>query len=260
MIAYSSYHLFSIIQYKLKKISYILFAFIAIISLNSCEDKVEALDTNYVTFGATAYSTGVDVGGSSTFEIPVFTANVTGSTRTIMVAVDPASNAAAGSYTVPTSVTIAAGENKATLSVVLTDTNLGIGVNKLTLNFGNEIGLSTGAATTISYIQNCTEVTATLAFNFDTYAEETGWSITDALGGVVASKAAASYTRNQGTATETIVLCAGRDYTLTVTDVYADGMDDGATLGSYTLTIGGTTKVSGGGAFGASEATAFDTK
>ena len=95
---------------------------------------------------------------------------------------------------------------------------------------------------------------------FDIYAEETGWAITDALGGVIASKAATAYTRNQGTATETIVLCAGRDYTLTVTDVYADGMDDGTSLGSYTLTIGGATKVTGGGAFGASEATAFDTK
>jgi hypothetical protein len=244
----------------MKKISYILFAFIAIIGLNSCEDKVEALDTNYVTFGAAAYSTGVDVGGSATFEIPVFTANVTGSDRTIMVSVDPASDAAAGSYTVPTSVTIPSGENKATLSVNLTDTNLGIGVNQLTLNFENEIGLSTGASTTISYIQNCTEVTATLDFKFDTYAEETGWSITDALGGVVASKAATSYTRSQGTATETIVLCAGRDYKLIVTDVYADGMDDGTILGSYTLTIGGTIKVSGGGAFGPSETTAFDTK
>ena len=36
-------------------------------------------------------------------------------------------------------------------------------------------------------------------------------------------------------------------------------MDDGDNIGSYTLTIGGVEKVSGGGAFGASESSSFDT-
>jgi hypothetical protein len=244
MIAYSSYHLFSIIQYKMKKISYILFAFIAIISLNSCEDKVEALDTNYVTFGAPEYSTGVNPGSSSTFDIPVFTANLTGSARTIMVEVDPTSNAAAGSYTVPTSVTIPAGENKATLSVILTDTNLGIGVNKLKLNFGNEIGLSTGAATTLSYIQNCTEVTATLNLSFDRWGSEVYWEIRDALNGVVASTSGYPDTGSGTTTTDSvaITLCAGRSYTFFAADTYGDGWG-----GNYTLTIGGVVKVSGDG-------------
>lgn len=244
----------------MKKFTYIIFALLTIITLNSCEDKVEALDTNYVTFGGDSYSTGVDVAGSASVVIPVFTANITGADRNFTLSADAASNAAAGSYTLPASVTIPGGTNSGSFTVVLSDTNLGIGVNNLVINFGNEMGLSTGGATTISYTQNCTDITATLAIDFDLYAEETGWRITDSLGGVVVAKAAGSYARGNGDVTETITLCAGRDYTLTFTDAFGDGMDDGATLGSYTLSIGGDPKVTGGGAFGASESTAFDTK
>jgi hypothetical protein len=36
-------------------------------------------------------------------------------------------------------------------------------------------------------------------------------------------------------------------------------MNDGTNLGSYTLTISGVVKATGGGSFGASESTDFDT-
>lgn len=243
----------------MKKILLILTVFTVLFSLNGCTEEVEAPQTNYITFGATTYSTGVDVGGSKTFDIPVYTANITGSDRAFEVTVLPTSTAAAGSYTVPTTVNIPAGTNKGTLSIVLTDTNLGIGVNALRLKFADVEGLSIGANTTLSYIQNCTEVTASLRLNFDFYASETGWRITDELGGVVASKAAGSYADGAAPATETITLCAGRNYTLTVTDAFSDGMNDGSKIGDYTLTIGGVVKVAGSGSFTASRSTAFNT-
>ncbi|WP_339884689.1 hypothetical protein [Polaribacter vadi] len=244
----------------MNKIKYLILA-LTVLIYTGCEDEVPTpQSTNYIAFGDSSYSTGIDIGGATSVAVPVFTANVSGSDRSFDVSVDPASNAAAGSYTVPSSIVIPANSNTANLTVALTDTNLGIGVNNLTLNFVAAESLSTGASTTISYIQNCTEVTLTLDIEFDLYAEETGWAITDALGGVVASKAAESYVRGNAPVTETIVLCAGREYTLTFTDVYSDGMDDGTNLGSYTLSLDGETKVTGGGAFGASEATAFDTK
>lgn len=244
----------------MNKIKYLILA-LTVLIYTACEDEVPTpQSTNYIAFGDSSYSTGVDVGGAASVVVPVYTANISGSDRSFDVSVDPSSNAAAGSYTVPSSIVIPANSNSANLTVALTDTNLGIGVNNLTLNFVAAESLSTGASTTISYIQNCTEVTATLDIEFDLYAEETGWSIKDALGGVIASKAAGAYARGNAPVTETITLCAGRDYTLTFTDAYSDGMNDGTNLGSYTLTIGGQTKVTGGGAFGASEATAFDTK
>ncbi len=243
----------------MKNIKLLLLAVVAVFTFNSCEEDMEIQNTNYVTFAQDSYSTGVDPGGSTTVNVPVYTATVSGAERSYSVSVDAASNAAAGSYTVPTSVTIPGGTNEGTLSVTLTDTNLGIGVNNLIINFTDVAGLSNGGSTTISYIQNCTEVTATLDITFDFYASETGWDIRDALGGVVASAAIGTYSNGASPLSLSITLCAGRDYTLTFYDDYGDGMDDGTTLGSYTLTIGGVVKATGGGSFGDSVTYAFDT-
>lgn len=236
----------------------ILIAFFAV--FNGCtEDGTEAPGTNYITFSKKSFSAGVDVGGSTTVEIPVYTANLSGSERSFEITIAPSSTAAAGSYTVPNSVIIPANENMGTISIALTDTNLGIGVNTLVLNFAIAEGLSNGGSTTLSYIQNCTEITATLDITFDGYGSETSWKVLDALGGVVASKPAGTYADGQATASESITLCSGRDYTFVIEDSFGDGLSFPAN-GSYTLTIGSTVKVSGGGDFGSSESTAFDTK
>ncbi|WP_456378429.1 hypothetical protein [Lutibacter sp.] len=242
----------------MKKIKLILLAVFTMVAFNSCEDTLEPSALDYIAFGTDTYSTGVDPGGSTTFDIPVYTGKVNSTATTYNVTVD-GSNAAAGSYDVPASVSIAAGTNEGVLTVSLSDVNLGIGVNKITIKFEDVAGAYHGEPTTLEYVQNCTEVTATLDFNFDYYSDETGWFISDSLGGVVASKDAGSYGQGVWTVSESIVLCAGRDYTLTVTDAWGDGMNDGTNLGSYTLTIGGVVKATGGGNFGASESNAFDT-
>jgi len=243
----------------MKKYIYLFLASVAIISFSSCEkDSTKALGTNFVSFETTSYSAGVDPGGSSTLDVNVYTTNKTGSDRTYNIIVD-GSAAAANSYSVPTSVTVPGGANKGTFTVALSDTNLGIGINSLVISFEGSTDFYNGAPMEFNYVQNCTEVTGTLDITFDFYAEETGWEITDSLGGVVASKPTGSYARGQTPVSENLTLCSGRDYTLTFTDAYADGMNDGTNLGSYTLTMGGTVKVTGGGAFGASESTAFDT-
>ncbi len=242
----------------MKKIIYLFIACLSFTFLQNCEDTYVPDSPAYVTFAKFAYSTGVDPGASTSYDIKVFTADVTGADRSFDLTVD-GSGAASGSYTVPASVTIPAGSNEATFTVALSDTNLGIGVNKILISFDHADGYSNSKATTLSYIQNCTEITGTLDFNFDYYSSETGWYITDALDGVVVEKAEGSYADGQWTASESITLCAGRDYTLHVTDYYSDGMNDGTNLGDYTLTIGGVVKVTGGGNFGAIESTAFDT-
>lgn len=246
---------------KMKNIKLLLLAALAVFTFNSCEeDTPTAQDTNYITFAKSTFSEGVDVGGSKTADIVLYSTLITGSDRTFDIIVDPTSTAAAGSYTVPSSVTIPSGTNEGVLSIVLTDTNLGIGVNSLKLSVGPQEGLSRGGTATLNYIQNCTEVTATLNFLFDFYSSETGWQIKDALGGVVASKDAGTYADGIGTASESITLCAGRDYTLTVTDAFGDGMNDGVITGDYSLVIGGVTKVAASGNFVTSQVNAFDTK
>lgn len=240
----------------MKKIIYLFVTLFSFTFLQNCEDTYVPDAAAYVTFAKLAYSTGVDPGGSTTVDITVFTADIAGSDRSFDLTAD-GTGAAAGSYSVPSSVTIPAGSNEGSFTVSLSDVDLGIGVNKVKISFVHEDGFSNSAGATVSYIQNCSEVTATLDFIFDFYSSETGWYITDALDGEVV--AGGGYADGIGTASESITLCAGRDYTLHVTDAYGDGMNDGANLGSYTLTIGGVVKVTGGGDFGAIESTAFDT-
>jgi hypothetical protein len=241
----------------MKKIAYILLILLSVVYLQSCEDTYLPPTLEYITFEKTVFSTGVDVGGATTVEIPVYTGNIISADRTFNIDVD-GSAAAAGSYTAPSSVTIPGGTNKGIISVSLTDTNLGIGVNKLKIKFIADGETTVGPATSIEYLQNCEEVTLTLNIVFDGYGSETAWNIKDALGGVVVSKPSKTYEDGQASASETITLCAGRDYTFTITDDYGDGLSYPAN-GSYTLSLGSTVKVTGGGDFGASETTAFDT-
>jgi len=235
----------------MKKIANIFLILFVSISLLNCEDTLEPSALDYIAFGTDTYSTGVDPGGSTTFDIPVYTAKVYSAATTFNVTVD-GSNAAAGSYDVPASVSIAAGTNEGILTVSLSDVNLGIGVNEITINFEDVAGAYHGESTTLEYVQNCTEVTAILDIIFDSWSSESGWEIIDSLGGVVVSKNYSS--DGLSPVSEEITLCDGRDYTLVFTDSWGDGMN-----GSYTLTIGGTVKVTGGGSFGASESNDFDT-
>lgn len=244
----------------MKNIKLLLLAAITIFTLNSCQDEIDIEKANYITFSKSAYSTGVDVGATTSFDVTIYTANTSNSERTFNVSVDANnSTAAAGSYTVPSSVTIPAGKTEGTLSIELSDVNLGIGVNTIALNFESKEGLSNGGSTVVSFIQNCTEISGTLDIVFDGYGSETSWEILDSLGGVVMSAAEKDYTDGQVSVSIPVTLCAGRDFTFTIKDSFGDGLSYPSN-GTYTLTIDGAVKAQGGGDFGASESTAFDTK
>lgn len=229
----------------MKKTINIFLIIFSLVLFQNCEDDQFETSLNYVTFGNETYSTGVDVGGSTTIDIIVYTNENVSTDTTFNVIVDPDSDAAAGSYDVPSTVTVPSGSNKGTLTVGLSDVNLGIGVNKLILNFDNVLeGYASSDSTTIEYIQNCTEVTGTFDIRFN-YPCEVSWDIKDSLGGVVLSGSGyPGCSSTYSVLSIPITLCAGRSYTLTTTDDYGDGW--GAT-GSYTLTIGGVVKVSGDG-------------
>lgn len=243
----------------MKNLKLLFLATVTLFTLNSCTDEVDPQNTNFITFSESSYSTGIDVGGTTNYDVTVYTANTSGSDRSFNVSVDmAATNADAGSYSVPASVTIPANDNKGTLTVQLSDVNLGIGVNKLVLNFEAAEGLSNGGSATINYIQNCSEVTATLDIVFDGYGSETSWEILDSLGGVVASAAKGTYADGQASASESITLCAGRTFTFVIKDSFGDGLSY-PNNGTYTLTVGGTVKASGGGDFGEQASHNFDT-
>lgn len=213
------------------------------VSLFNCEDTLEPSALDYIAFGTDKYSTGVDPGGATTFDIPVYTAKVYGTATTFNVTVDGA-KAAAGSYDVPASVSIAAGSNEGVLTVSLSDVNLGIGINEITINFKDEAGSYHGESTTLAYVQNCTDITATLDLSFDRWGSEVYWEIRDSLDGLVVSTGGYPDTGAGTTTTDSvaITLCAGRSYTFLALDAYGDGWG-----GDYTLTIGGVVKFTGDG-------------
>ncbi len=211
---------------------------LSFIAFNSCSEEDTLSDNifNYVTFGASSYATGVDVNGTATVEVEVLTSQSSGSARTFSVSVDPTSTAAAGSYTVPSTVTVPAGSQVGILPVELSDVDLGIGINSLIINFMDEEGLFVGDGTTIDYTQNCEEVNLTLDLVFhDAWPQEASWEIQDSLGGVVASAAVGTYA-GMTSATETVTICGGRDFTFILNDDFSDGGH------SYTLTLNGVVK------------------
>lgn len=240
----------------MKKTINIFLIIFSLVLFQNCENDQFEPALDYVTFGAETFSTGVDPGGTQVIEIPVYTAAAVSTDTNFTISVDESTDAADGSYVVPTSVTIPGGTNEGSFTVTLSDVNLGIGINKLVIGFDNVELFGTSNATTIEYIQNCTEVTAVLSFMFDGFASEITYSIEDALGGTVAS--GGGYSDGQASASENITLCSGRDYTLIISDSFGDGLSFPSN-GSYSLTIGGVEKASGGGDFGDSESTAFDT-
>jgi hypothetical protein len=244
----------------MKTLKYLIIFTLSLFVFSGCStDEDGTSELNYASFGSNSYDTGVDVDGTATVDITVYTTKVNSSDRAIDVAVDlDKTNADPLSYSVPASVIIKGGTNEGVLTVNLSDVNLGIGVSKIVIDFVGKSGLYNGDETIVNYSQNCNEVTATLDINFDYYASETSWDIFDSLGGVVLS--GEGYSDGQAPASLELALCAGRDYTLVFYDAYGDGMNDGTNLGSYMLTIGGEVKVTGGGNFGASESNEFDTK
>jgi len=249
----------------MKKILNILTIAISVLFLQSCDDEeIRNFATERVSIAPVDSTVGIDVGGTVTTTVTVVTSTVSGSARTFDITADGTA-AGAGSYVVPTSVTIPSGTNKGTIDVTLSDSNLGIGVNQLEITVGSTSTTLAGDPITISYVQNCTEVIATLDLTFDRWGSEVSWEIQDSLGGTVASGGGYGNTA-AGTQTSdqiAITLCQGRSYTLITTDSYGDGW---GSVGNYTLTIGGVVKVTGNGSLmfnggngSISSSAAFDT-
>jgi hypothetical protein len=99
-----------------------------------------------------------------------------------------------------------------------------------------------------------------VTINFDGFAPETGWEITDSAGGIVMMVAVGSYPPLTESATEEVELISGSSYTFTIFDLFGDGMSNPED-GDYSVTqdVEGEeiVLVSGGGNFGREESTNF---
>lgn len=230
------------------------FLFIAAIStslfVGCSEDELEA--PNYASFQKSPSSAQVDFGGSTTYDVAVYTANVVGSDRTFDVVVRDATTLGDEAFNVPATVTIPGGSNEGVLSVGISDVNISPNGEKLILGFGAQDGQLFGGDFTLNVSQFC-DPAFVIDFVFDGYASETTWDLADATGTVVLSGGGFS----DGTSLASVMRCipAG-EYTFTVYDAYGDGLTYPAE-GSVTLSYGGQELTVIPGAFGTSASFTF---
>lgn len=134
-----------------------LLLFIAATSLTftGCNYEDDIDPPNYVTFEDDSMELEVDEGGSASLEVTVYSANETGSDRSIPLNIADATTVSAAAYTVPSNVTIPANTNETTFTVEVTDTNISNAGEDLVLSLGAEGEISTGDNLSIAITRNC---------------------------------------------------------------------------------------------------------
>lgn len=217
---------------------YLLLSFtLALTLFVSCSDDDDTTSgLNYVNFEAASTDFGVELGGSSTREIKLYSTNTEDSNRSFNVLVDmDLTTADAASYSVPTSITIPSGANVGSMDVTVSDINIGDG-KVLALKLEQDGSFFYGNDILLNLQQSCPYNEAALAIDFDDYSQESSWEILDASTAVVASSGGV-YAASTDVANETICLEDGT-YTFVFYDSYGDGLD-----GTAILNFDGTTLV-----------------
>lgn len=141
----------------MKKYFFLLIMALSLTAFVGCDYDDDLIEPNFATLNKTAYTLNVNEGSSSNMEVTVYTGNITNTDRTFTLNVDPSSTLSAAAYTLPATVTVPAGSNRATFTVGVTDTNLvnAFNTNKLVLRLGEQAGLTTAAASTITVNRIC---------------------------------------------------------------------------------------------------------
>ncbi|MDT0645725.1 hypothetical protein RM545_03400 [Zunongwangia sp. F260] len=140
----------------MKKFFLIMAAVVSTSFFTGCESDDEFTAPNYVSFETGPLDFSVNENSDASYDITVYTANVTGSDRTIPVEVAGSSTLNAESYSIPASVTIPANTNEGTFTVTLTDNNLANAGGNLILSLDPEDeDLYTGSPLTIGVSKVC---------------------------------------------------------------------------------------------------------
>jgi hypothetical protein len=91
----------------------------------------------------------------------------------------------------------------------------------------------------------------------DDFPEETGWTLRDSDGALIAGQLTGSYLNPGGTTNERRNITAGR-HTFVMTDVFEDGICCEQGSGSFAITVDGETVISNNGVFLGSVEETFD--
>jgi hypothetical protein len=214
--------------------------------LYSCNSN-EEIDLNYVGFEKQDYDFGVTRDGETTQDLKIYSTNKVSSDRSfdIFVVEDETTLEPSSYVLASTTVTIPSNENVGTFPLTIKDLNIGEG-KTLVLNFQPKDDTYLGQKMVLNISRVCPYNTVIVKFEFDGYASETTWSITDSSSTVVAS--GGPWTDGLESFSTELCLEDGT-YTFTVNDSYGDGLSYPAD-GSVTLTSGVNTLYNVVGNFG----------
>lgn len=243
---------------KLLKLTVLL----ALALVMSCEENYTNGSSNVVSFESNPIVEFVEIEGTRTAEVYVYTGNIVGGDRTYGIAVDQnATTLDPSAYSVPTSVTVPGGTNVGVIEYTITDSNIPLAGGTLVLTF-SDIGNSelTYAGSDSSVVNAYSSVAITVQYEFcppansgqlnitlDPWPGETTWELSTG-GAVVAT--GGPY---EGTEAVEIWCLESGDYEWTLFDSFGDGIVDGG----YSITINGVVVVSGDGDFGDSVTETF---
>lgn len=222
----------------MKKFTYLIIFFISSLVFINCEED-DREPVNFISFEAAEFNFGVELEGSTSLDLKVFSANLSSSDRTFEITIASTSTLDAGSYTIATTVTIPANKNVGLIPITISDTNIGEEGETLILQFVSSKGVYTGEDMTLNVKQVCPFNELQLNITFDDWGEETWWELLNSNGDTIAFSEEGDYT---GEADFSKSFCLPNDaYTFTIFDAYGDGTND------YQLITGETILASGGG-------------
>lgn len=235
----------------MNKIKLFSILFISAFVFSSCEDEVEAPGTPFVAFESNLGDVTVAPGAPLTKTINVYSANTTGSDRSINLVVKDNSTIGSSSYNMPSSVTIPANASSASFDIVFVEDGLDIVQDQILAVAMESSELYTGEDISLNVAKGCAPGSSKLKISvtLDSYPEEVYWRIRNASTGeyILASQPSPGYgglAGLAGTLTDAACLPAG-DYLFQIYDQYGDGG------GACSITIDGVQIFATSGAYGA---------
>jgi hypothetical protein len=236
----------------MNKIKIFSILFISAFVFSSCEDEVEAPGTPFVAFESNIGDVTVAPGAPLTKTINVYSANTTGSDRSVNLVVKDNSTIGSSSYTMPSSITIPANASSASFDIVFVEDGLELIQDQVLAVAMESSELYTGEDISLNVAKGCAPGSSKLkiALTIDAYPEEVYWRIRNASTGeyILASQASPGYGGLAGITEGTIqtdaaCLPAG-DYLFEIFDQYGDGG------GACNITIDGVQIFATSGAYG----------
>jgi len=241
---------------------FVMFFSLGLVLQGCTDDNASSTDFNYATFEVLSKDVAVDPGATLNSDVKVYVTQVSGSSRSFNLIVDPTSTINMNNVSCPATVTIPAGSNYGTLSISFQGVGLDLSLAKtLKLKLVEESGLYTGKTLQVNVRENCPLNSVKLALILDRWGSETDWEIVDNNTGTVVASGG-PYTDTATNALQPVknfLLCLPNgSYTFTIYDLYGDGMVTSASvIGSYVLTANGVVIANRQGDFSTSRSHSF---